>query len=96
MNEDSSEWLIKLAPNFSKNGSLRDGKFETGALLSVQVIFQLNADYCTNAVTTRGLHCIILSNEAWHGYYKDNVGSNYRQVSKIQEHIAMAAWHVFL
>ena len=39
-------------------------EFELVAILSVQVIFQLNSDYCTKVVITGGLHCIILNYEA--------------------------------
>ena len=46
-------------------------EFELEAILSVQVVFHLNSDYCTKVVITEGLHYIILNYEAQLGYYKD-------------------------
>ena len=51
-------------------------EFELEAILSVEVVFQLNSDYCTNIVITGDLHCIILNYEAWLCYYEDTINLN--------------------
>ena len=51
-------------------------EFELEAILSIQVVFQLNSDYCTTVVITGGLHCIILNCEAWLCYYKGAITLN--------------------
>ena len=51
-------------------------EFELEAILSVEVVFQLNSDYCTNIVITGDLHCIILNYEAWLCYYEDTISLN--------------------
>ena len=51
-------------------------KFESEAILSEQVVFQLNSDYCTKVVITGGLHCIILYYEARLCFYKDAISLN--------------------
>jgi len=49
----------------NKNSALPTNiEFELEAILSVQVVFQLNSDYCTKLVNCRGLHCILLNYEA--------------------------------
>ena len=50
-------------------------EFELEVILSVQVVFQLNSDYCTK-VLTGSLHCIILNYEARLCYYKDAISLN--------------------
>ena len=41
-----------------------NSEFDIETILSVQVVFQLNSDYCTKVVTYRVLALIILNYEA--------------------------------
>ena len=59
----------------SKNQALPANiEFKLEAILSVQVVFQLNSILLQ--VVTLGLHCIILNYEAWLCYYKDAIRLN--------------------
>jgi len=49
---------------------------ELEAILSVQVVFQLNSDYCPKKSVKGGLHHIILNYKAWLCYYKDAISLN--------------------
>ena len=69
--------ITSICDPLSENPALPTNiEFELEAILSVQVIFQLNSDYCTKVVITGGLHCIILNYEARLCYYKDAISMN--------------------
>ena len=58
----------------SENPALRANiEFELEAILSVQVVSQLNSDYCT---VSGGLHCMMLNYEGRLCYYNDDISSN--------------------
>ena len=66
-----------LCNPLSKNPVLpTNSEFNIETNLSLQVVFQLNSDYCTKVVTYRGLALYHTKYEAWLCYYIDAISSN--------------------